>query len=252
MTMETYHWERKHQSDPPLSISIVRTLPEGNWTVRSEGTTLPPEFPTRYDTLKAAMAAADEIAVKHVRHNCDQRGCGEWLPLPPTHNVTPDRTSTWRGSRAQGPRSRAHTSRVPRSLMGGVAGALALTAVHEVGRRLLTHAPRMDEVAMRGLRRILPRGQRDPRRLHQLALGGDLVSNSLYYSAIAAPTSKATWTRAVVLGTAAGVGALLLPERLGLGAPQNSEHRANQFMTIGWYLAGALAAAFVATRMRDA
>jgi hypothetical protein len=109
----------------------------------------------------------------------------------------------------------------------------------------------MDEVAMRGLRRVLPRRQRDPRRLHQLALGGDLVSNSLYYSAIAAPTAQETWTRAVALGTAAGVGALLLPERLGLGTPQHSEHRSNQVMTIGWYLAGALAAAFVATRMRD-
>jgi hypothetical protein len=48
-----------------------------------------------------------------------------------------------------------------------------------------------------------------------------------------------------------GSGALLLPERLGLGAPQNSEHRANQVMTIGWYLVGALAVAFVVTRMRD-
>ena len=251
MTMEMYHWERTHQSDPPLSISIMRALPEGNWTVRSEETNLPPEFPTRYETLRAAMAAADEIAVKHVPHSCGQRGCGEWLPVPPTHNVSPTHETAWRGARAQRSRSPVGTSRVPRSLVGGVAGALTLTAVHELGRRLLTRAPRMDEVAMRGLRRILPGRQRDPRRLHQLALGGDLVSNAVYYSAIAAPTSRETWTRAVVLGTAAGVGALLLPERLGLGAPQNSEHRANQVMTIGWYLAGALAAAFVATRIRE-
>lgn len=250
MTMETYHWERTHQSDPPLSISIMRALPEGNWTVRSEETNLPPEFPTRYETLRAAMAAADEIAVTHVPHSCDQRGCGEWLPLPPTHTVTPNRAFARRDGRA-GSRSPISATRVPRSLLGGVAGALALTAVHEVGRRLLTRAPRMDEVAMRGLRRVLPGRQRDPRRLHQLALGGDLISNAVYYSAIAAPTPKETWTRAVVLGTAAGVGALLLPERLGLGAPQNSEHRANQVMTIGWYLAGALAAAFVATRVRE-
>src|SRR5574339_607408 len=30
MTMETYHWERKHESDPPVSLSIIRTLPEGD------------------------------------------------------------------------------------------------------------------------------------------------------------------------------------------------------------------------------
>jgi hypothetical protein len=121
-----------------------------------------------------------------------------------------------------------------------------------LGRRRFYSAPRMDEVAMRGLRRILPGRFRDPRRLHQLALAGDLVSNSVYYSVIAAPTRKATWTRAAVLGTAAGLCALFLPERLGLGAPQNSHRRSNRFMTVGWYLAGALATALVATRMREA
>ena len=139
-------------------------------------------------------------------------------------------------------------TRLTRSLTSGVAGALALTLIHETGRRALARAPRMDEVAMRGLRKLLPGKQRDPVRLHKLALAGDLVSNAVYYSAIAAPTRKATWTRAAALGTAAGFCALRLPERIGLGVPPNAEHRANQFMTVGWYLAGALAAAFVATR----
>ena len=101
---------------------------------------------------------------------------------------------------------------------------------------------------MRGLRRILPRtGQpSDERRLHRLALLGDLVSNSLYYAAIAAPTARATWLRAAALGSAAGIGALLLPQPMGLGAPPHSERRANQVMTIAWYTAGAVAAAAVA------
>ena len=240
MTKETYHWEKKHQSDPPMSVSIMRTLPEGDWTVRSEETTLPPEFPTRYDTLKAAMAAADEMAVNHFRHHCGPSGCGEWMPVPPAHKVK------------SGPGAAIPSSRATRSLASGIAGALAFTAIHEVGRRRFASAPRMDEVAMRVLRKVLPGRHRDPRRLHQLALAGDLLSNSVYYSVIAAPTRTATWTRAGVLGTAAGLCALFLPERLGLGAPQNSHRRANQFMTVGWYLAGALATAFVATRAREA
>jgi hypothetical protein len=188
------------------------------------------------------MAAADEMAVTEFRHDCGESGCGQWMPLPPTHFVDA------RSARPRRPADRPH--RVPgltRSLTSGVAGALALTAVHELGRRRLENAPRMDQVAMRGLRRILPGEQRDPGRLHRLALAGDLVSNSLYYSVIAAPTRKATWMRAAVLGTAAGLCALLLPERLGLGAPENSEKRSNQVMTIGWYLAGAVAAALIAT-----
>jgi hypothetical protein len=246
MTMEMYHWERKHQSDPPVSVSIMRSLPKGDWTVRSEETTLPPEFPTRYDTLKAAMAAADEMAARHFRHDCGESGCGQWMPLPPTHFVesaqSPHRTGELRTAD-----QRMHLTGFTRSLTSGVAGALALTAIHELARRRIENAPRMDQVAMRGLRRLLPGEQRDPGRLHQLALAGDLISNSLYYSVIAAPARKTTWMRAAVLGTAAGLCALLLPERLGLGAPMNSEQRSNQFMTIGWYLAGAVTAALVAT-----
>jgi len=235
-----------------MSVSIMRTLPEGDWTVRSEETTLPPEFPTRYDTLKAAMAAADEMAVKHFRHHCGSSGCGDWMPVPPAHHVASgpraDETGQARGNEwRQVPMSRA-----TRSLASGIAGALTLTAIHEVARRRFASAPRMDEVAMRGLRKILPGKFRDPRRLHQLALAGDLLSNSIYYSVIAAPTRKATWMRAGVLGTAAGLCALFLPERLGLGVPHNSHRRSSQFMTVGWYLAGALATAFVATRVREA
>jgi len=91
MTMETYHWERKHESDPPVSLSIIRTLPNGDWTVRSEETTLPPEFPTRYDTLKEAMKAADDLAATSFHSGRGHDGCGEWVPVPPTHNVVGSR-----------------------------------------------------------------------------------------------------------------------------------------------------------------
>jgi hypothetical protein len=30
MTMETYHWERKQLTEPPTTLSIIRTLPEGD------------------------------------------------------------------------------------------------------------------------------------------------------------------------------------------------------------------------------
>jgi hypothetical protein len=136
-----------------------------------------------------------------------------------------------------------------RSLTSGAAGALALTAIHELARRRVDDAPRMDVVAMRGLARLLPEAPRDPQRLHKLALAGDLASNSLYYSLIAAPTAGATWVRAALLGTGAGLGALLLPERLGLGWPPRSEQPANRVMTIAWYLVGAVTAAAVASLM---
>jgi hypothetical protein len=143
-------------------------------------------------------------------------------------------------------------TRLTRSLASGAVGALALTTIHQGARGYFRYAPRMDVVAMRGLRRILPGAEAETRRLYQLALAGDLVSNSLYYALIAAPTRRETWSRAAALGTAAGLGALLIPERIGLGAPPDSHRRANQVMTVGWYLAGALAAAAAATLIRDA
>ena len=142
-------------------------------------------------------------------------------------------------------------TQVGRSLVSGAVGALALTAIHDLARRHVDYAPRMDVVAMRGLDRALPGNYHHSRRLHRLALAGDLVANSLYYSVVPAATTTETWLRAAVLGTIGGVGALLLPERMGLGEPPYSRYRMNQLMTIAWYLVGGAAAAIAATLFAD-
>jgi hypothetical protein len=140
-------------------------------------------------------------------------------------------------------------------LAGGAIGAVALTALHELARRRVTTAPRMDLMGMRALRRMAPQF-REPqvasRELRLAALLGDLVCNSLYYAAIPGPTRRATWARAAALGVAAGLGALLLPERMGLGPPPHGDRLSNQAMTIAWYTAGAAATAGLATALRDA
>ena len=136
-----------------------------------------------------------------------------------------------------------------RCLVSGAAGALTLTALHELVRRRIDYAPRMDLVATRGLRRLLPDeavARLGVPGLRRLALLGDLVSNSIYYAAIPAGTATATWRRAMTLGAAAGAGALVLPAPMGLGSPPNSDVRANQVMTMAWYLGGAIAAGAVA------
>jgi hypothetical protein len=141
-----------------------------------------------------------------------------------------------------------------RSLISGAAGAVTLTALHETARRFVPDAPRMDVLGMRALRRYVPALQHEPprsTRLHRLALAGDLVANSIYYAAVAAPRAGETWSRAITLGTAAGAGALMLPQRMGLGDPPHSVSRANQTMTVAWYMLGAAAAACTANALRD-
>lgn len=84
MTMETYRWQRLHLATPPLTVSIMRSLPKGDSMIRAEDWTLPPQLPTNYETLERAMQAADEAARIERTHDCSAAGCGKWTPVPPT------------------------------------------------------------------------------------------------------------------------------------------------------------------------
>jgi hypothetical protein len=145
-----------------------------------------------------------------------------------------------------------------RVALAGGAGALSLTLVHETARRLIPVAPRMDVVAIRGMERILRRAGRRPpprARLHPIALVGDLISNAAYYALVGLGRPRRAPLRGAALGLLAGAGALLLPARIGLGAPPRSSHPANQAMTLGWYVIGGIVAGtifrFLARPSRD-
>ena len=134
---------------------------------------------------------------------------------------------------------------VIRALGGGTVGALALTGLHELTRRTVPHAPRMDVMGMRALSRtVRALGRRPARggRLYRQTLWGDLLSNSLYYSLAAAAGPRAAG-RGLLLGAAAGVGAAALPPVLGLGRSPGSRWPATPLMTVALYTAGGLAAA---------
>ena len=144
---------------------------------------------------------------------------------------------------------------VARSLAAGLAGAALLTAVHETTRRVTPDAPRMDILGERAIAKMMRgAGQSPPRgkRLHRLALGGDMVSNSLYYALVG--NGRDAWMRGAALGLAAGVGAVLLPPVLGLGRAPRGLTARTKAMTVGYYLAGGLVAAAVSRLLsgRDA
>ena len=141
-----------------------------------------------------------------------------------------------------------------KALGSGLAGALALTAVHEIVRRQSPQAPRMDVLGMRAIARSLEAvGQEPPagERLHQLALVGDVVSNSLYYSLVGLGKDRHTLRRGAILGLIAGLGAALLPPVLGLGNQPHRKTPWTQVLTVLWYLAGGLVAAAVAQAVEE-
>jgi hypothetical protein len=134
-----------------------------------------------------------------------------------------------------------------KNLLGGLAGALALNILHETYKQFDTKAPRVDLVGEEALYKIIKSlGKQPPtgKSLYTATLGADIVSNAVYYSLIGRGNMKNVIPRAIILGTAAGVGALSLPKPLGLSDAPVTRTATTKVLTVTWYLAGALVAAF--------
>jgi hypothetical protein len=132
---------------------------------------------------------------------------------------------------------------VIRALGGGTVGAVALTTLHELTRRTVSRAPRMDVIGMRALSRtVRALGGRPARgdRLFRQTLIGDLAANTLYYSLAAG--GRRPLSRGLLLGAAAGLGAATLPPLLGLGRSPGAKWPATPLMTMALYTAGGIAA----------
>lgn len=129
------------------------------------------------------------------------------------------------------------------NFVGGLAGALAVTVVNETVRQLTPKAPHLELLGIRALRQIyrgadaeLP----DEETQYGMAMGGDLMANASYYSLAGRSTTKG-----VLLGLAAGLGGIFLPEKLGLGEAPTNRTTTTQWMTVGYYVLGGIVAAKV-------
>jgi hypothetical protein len=80
-------------------------------------------------------------------------------------------------------------------------------------------------------------------RLQAAALGGDVLSNTLYYSLAA--IGEPSLARGAALGGAAGVGAVALSPLMGLGYRPAARTPQTVAMTIAWYLFGGVVASAV-------
>jgi hypothetical protein len=131
------------------------------------------------------------------------------------------------------------------SLGGGLAGACAVTLLHESVRKIVPKAPRMDLLGMNAISKGLnAAGIKTPtgNKLYTLAMAGDILSNSIYYALAGTGKEKNIWLKSSLLGLAAGVAAVALPGPMGLNEKHSARSTQTRLMTVGLYVAGALVA----------
>ncbi|KQR40891.1 hypothetical protein [Deinococcus sp. Leaf326] len=154
---------------------------------------------------------------------------------------------------ARGPQPSASTAPSWRpALLSGLAGALAVNLLNEGVRQVLPHAPRVEVIGKRALSGVVSAaGARPPRgaALYRWTLGADLLSNSLYFGLVGLGAASGAMTRGAALGLLAGVGAVTLPEPMGLGRQPGERRPLTPLLTAAWYLAGGLVAAAVYRRL---
>jgi hypothetical protein len=133
-----------------------------------------------------------------------------------------------------------------KAAVAGVAGAAALTLIHQGTRRLLPDAPRLDTLGVRALESLSgSREKEGSQELYDLALFGDLAGNGLYYGMAGLFGSRNSILTGTLLGAAAGIGSVVIPPRIGLGGDVTNRTPASQALAIGMYTTGGLVAGAV-------
>jgi hypothetical protein len=133
------------------------------------------------------------------------------------------------------------------SLAGGLAGAISVTILHELLRKVDPSAPRLDLLGEQATARLMEKTGHPASGNHHLrtsALVGDIISNTLYYSLAGTRVKKAVSTGGM-LGLGAGIGALKLPQAIGLNGAHTNLTTKRRWLTVGLYVAGGLIAAAV-------
>lgn len=133
-----------------------------------------------------------------------------------------------------------------KNLLAGLGGAIALNILHESLKRKGSNMPRVDLVGEEALQKGLQffgTQITNEATLYKATLASDIISNALYYSTIGKGGSKNVFPRAVAIGLAAGVGAVTLPEPMGLDDEPVTRTNKTKALTVAYYMAGALVTA---------
>ncbi|TKC08388.1 hypothetical protein FA048_14635 [Pedobacter polaris] len=138
-----------------------------------------------------------------------------------------------------------------KNITAGFVGSVALTVLHEIVRKNATNVPKINVLGEEALNKTLSKFGTpitDEDELYRTTLKADLTANAMYYSLIGGNT-KWIWPKAVLLGLCAGIGALKLPEPLGLDPEPVTRTNQTKALTVGYYLFGALVTGLVLKKL---
>lgn len=123
-----------------------------------------------------------------------------------------------------------------KKMLAGLGGAIALNLLHEVIRKNCDNVPHINELGEEALQKVTDDTAleiSDPDKLYAATLAGDIVSNAIYYGTTATNHNFTS-------GLAAGIGAIVLPKKMGLDDSPVAENNTKKIMTVGYYLFGAI------------
>jgi len=124
-----------------------------------------------------------------------------------------------------------------KKILAGLGGAIALNLLHETIRKNFDNVPEVNKVGEEALNKALDKVDMkitDQDRLYTATLAGDVISNGIYYA------TTATSSFNIASGVAAGIGAVFLPQQMGLDDTPVAENNQKKVMTVAYYLFGAI------------
>jgi len=143
--------------------------------------------------------------------------------------------------------------KVQAAIIGGLAGACVVTIVHEIMKRNIPDAPRMDKLGMEAIEKGMDKADQpipERKNLFMLSLIGELFSNTLYYSLTGIGKRKDSSKKGNLLGVVAGLGAIWLPKPMGLNDKHSNRTFKTKVLALGLYLLGGIVASQV-TKLVD-
>nr|WP_314498800.1 hypothetical protein [uncultured Chryseobacterium sp.] len=122
-----------------------------------------------------------------------------------------------------------------KKILAGLGGAIALNILHETIRKNFDNVPHINELGEEALLKMTdhtPLNITGENSLYAATLAGDIISNGLYYATTATNHNFTS-------GLLAGVGAIALPNKMGLDDTPVAENNKKKIMTVGYYVFGA-------------